>query len=547
MPFLLLLLLTLACLPEPKNWPEPLWASVVSDPQTAPFSAALTWIGVILVAGFARAVAVGVTRRLAGHPGQRERVLRRYGRLRTYHVFLLLGVYAVSLSPLVGWGWTVCQVCTAGGSVLPGAEVLLLAPFLAGLVLSWVAYYDAERAIHDSDQSHMTEAEIQQAQGLAAVGLNDTAESAPATPFWSRGAYVSFHVRQNLALVFAPLLLLILMKGVSRIAPETDKALVNTTTGAGIALSLSVFIGLPWLLRLALGLKPLPAGPLRDRLEAAARRLHFRCSNILVWDTHGGVANAMVAGVVPWVRYVLLTDRLIDELTPDEVEAVFGHEVGHVKHHHMLYYLGFLIGSLLLLFLLWNWLSYVPLLERIDLAWPALPLVTMLGAYIFVVFGFLSRRCERQADVYGCRAVSCARPGCDGHTPDTGLAPRGRGLCPTGIHTFIEALEKVARLNGISRDKPGWLSSWQHSTIARRVGFLQDVLNDPALEQRFQWRVTLVKWALLLGLLWMLALLGLGAKGLADKGRDSQGNAPAAPGALDSVTPHTGERTAPLE
>jgi hypothetical protein len=84
----------------------------------------------------------------------------------------------------------------------------------------------------------------------------------------------------------------------------------------------------------------------------------------------------------------------------------------------------------------------------------------------------VSRRCERQADIFGCRTVSCA--------------------------VFIAALEKVAWLNGISRDRPGWLSSWQHSTIARRVEFLQRMSADPALEPRFQRRVGLIKWALLL-------------------------------------------------
>jgi STE24 endopeptidase len=249
------------------------------------------------------------------------------------------------------------------------------------------------------------------------------------------------------------------------------------------------------------------------------------------------------------VRYVLLTDRLMTDLTPDEVEAVFGHEVGHVKHNHMLYYLGFLLGSLFLLMGLCGWLAqYVPLFESLDKAWPALPLVTMLGAYIFVVFGFLSRRCERQADVYGCRAVSCTRPDCHGHGEGTELAPRGRGLCATGIRTFIEALEKVARLNGISRDKPGWLSSWQHSTIARRVEFLQQVLVDPAQEARFQRRVGLVKWGLFLALLSALSALVLWWNVSRDGEHETDANPPAvdAP-ASPEFTPHTAAHTDPSE
>src|SRR5205823_12163326 len=132
--------------------------------------------------------------------------------------------------------------------------------------------------------------------------------------------------------------------------------------------------------------------------------------------THGGVANAMVVGIVPWVRYVLLTDRLTTEMTGDEVEAVFGHEVGHIKHRHMLYYLGFLLISLTVVMETWKAIDlqwFINRSAREDLA--ILPLVASLGAYIFVVFGFLSRRCERQADIFGCRAVSCANVACLGH------------------------------------------------------------------------------------------------------------------------------------
>src|SRR5207249_2624992 len=89
----------------------------------------------------------------------------------------------------------------------------------------------------------------------------------------------------------------------------------------GAVLLLAVFLGIPWLLRLILGLKPLPAGPLRDRLLATARRLKFRFTDILIWDTRNSVANAMVTGPSRWLRYVVLTDRLVKEMTPEEIEA----------------------------------------------------------------------------------------------------------------------------------------------------------------------------------------------------------------------------------
>ncbi|MBI1913197.1 MAG: M48 family metalloprotease [Planctomycetes bacterium] len=472
MPFLLMLFLTLACLPE--NWPEP-WR-LVGSPVT---SVLLTWLGVLLEVGLAFAVSRRVQLQLHDTPAPRDQVLRNYSRGRLYHLIGLFASYALALY-FFGYGWAVQELWTRHGRPLP--ELLLLAPFCVALLLSWTCFYDAERAL----------------SGEGREAHDEELAAGHPRKFWSRAAYVGFHFRQNLALVFLPILLLLTEKELRRRFPALNQQWQVQASFVGVGIALVVFMTMPWILRIVLGLQPLPEGPLRDRLLTAARRLRFRCSDILLWNTRGGIANAMVVGVFPFLRYVLLSDRLLEDLTPDEVEAVFGHEVGHVKHHHMLYYLVFLLASIFVLG------SLVPqneldealnLRERRDLA--VLPVVGALGAYIFLVFGFLSRRCERQADIYGCRAVSCQYAGCDGHLDGHPLPDGGGCLCPTGIQTFIQALEKVALLNGMSRDKPGFLQSWQHSTIARRVSFLQSLLTDPRAERRFQRRVFLVKCAFL--------------------------------------------------
>ena len=238
------------------------------------------------------------------------------------------------------------------------------------------------------------------------------------------------------------------------------------------------------------------------------------------------VFGAVISYFLQMVAFLVLTDRLVKEMSADEVEAVFGHEVGHIKHHHMLFYFAFLMASLVLIVGASTAVAAVvgqrPVQQFLREHLPALtawvdsyrvltavPLLALLGSYTFLVFGFLSRRCERQADIYGCRAVSCGRPDCLGHDETTPLAPRGHTLCPTGIRTFINALDKVAMLNGISRDRPGWLQSWQHSTIARRVEFLQRMLLDPTVEPRFQRTVRRVKWGMILGLVAALAALAV--------------------------------------
>jgi STE24 endopeptidase len=155
--------------------------------------------------------------------------------------------------------------------------------------------------------------------------------------------------------------------------------------------------------------------------------------------------------------------------------------------------------------------------------WITLPPVILAAMYVFLVFGFLSRRCERQADIYGCRAVSCGDPSCAQHDHATVYPKQARGLCPTGIRTFIRALERVDYVNDVSQHESDrhhrtfadvirgflkWLRSWQHSTMKRRITFLQSLIGNPRAERRFQVRVTLLRWGLLAALSAALVLLG---------------------------------------
>jgi Zn-dependent protease with chaperone function len=494
MPLLLLLCLLLACVPVP--WP----ASPLGIGPGGALLAAVTYVAGLAVAAalLARTVA-GRLSRPAGH----EFAVRAYARGRLWHLGATLVGFLVLLY-LLGWGSAVqgwCARPTPTGhtpslgppDTWPGSELLVLAPVPLALALSWLSFYDAERLL------------LVSARGAGT-----------ALPFGGRLGYLAFQARQNLALVMLPVLTLVVAAGLRRAFPAIAEGPVGQVAGLLPVPVLMVFM--PWVLRGVLGLRPLPPGELADRLQAAARRLDCRLSGVLVWDTRQGVVNAMVVGVVPWLRYVLLTDRLMRDLTPEEVEAVFGHEAGHVRHRHVITYVAFLGLSLAVLGGLWvalgMWLESWPAvrdwLERggpeVE-GWLVLPLLATLGVYLFVVFGWLSRRCERQADVFGCRAVSCGRPDCDGHGPDTPL-PAGARLCPTGVRTFISALEKVAALNGVSRGRPGYLQAWQHSTIARRVAFLEGLLIDPGREAAFQRAVSQLKWGLLATLACLAAVLG---------------------------------------
>jgi hypothetical protein len=204
-----------------------------------------------------------------------------------------------------------------------------------------------------------------------------------------------------------------------------------------------------------------------------------------------------------------------------------------VKHHHILYYLGFLAVSVFVLASGWDAIAPFLASSPVSKDWITPLAVAGLGAYVFLVFGFLSRRCERQADIHGCLTVSCGRPDCREHDSQT-LPSERRGLCPTGIRIFISALEKVGAINGMVRSLPkfelawpwsvggllkfggqvlrvlpAWVQTWQHSTIDWRVEFLRTMEADPTLEPRFQRRIGRVKWGLIIVLICLFGVIKL--------------------------------------
>jgi len=125
-----------------------------------------------------------------------------------------------------------------------------------------------------------------------------------------------------------------------------------------------------------------------------------------------------------------------------------------------------------------------------------LVILGVVGSFFWVVFGHLSRRFERQADVYGCKVVSCGSSECPPHldledAPESAGRPIG-GVCPVGVRIFADALSSVAQQNGID---PG-ARSWRHGSIASRIDFLHRLSASPDREAVFQRGVRNVRYAL---------------------------------------------------
>lgn len=471
MPFVFLLLFALICLqpswPRWFEWPTPAACAIL--------------VGTLVIASWLSAwlIAVAISWQMARHPEQRGTLMRRYMRWRRWHFIVLLVAYLVALYPLA-WGnvlatWWTDSMPTFLQSKdnLPGFHLVMLAPFFVALIAAWERFFVVEKTAYE--QSHVDDR------------------------FLPKRSYLVMQVRHQFFLVVPPILLMVSLQFLYLFFSGPEE-MSDFPALVMIGIMMAALILMPLLLRVFLGLKPLPAGPLRDRLEAAATRLNFRFSNVLVWNTRHMMANALVTGFVPWIRYIVLTDRLIEELTPDEIEAVFGHEVGHIKHNHLVFYLAFFMTSFILLSIFWDrlkfWVREEHLLEYIQspailgddlketlVMFSGFGKLLVLGGYTLLFFGFISRRCERQADLFGSHTVS--------------------------TDVFISALEKVAIINGIPRDRVGnWLLSWQHPTIAQRVDFLNAMRKDPARIPQFHRSITMLKWGFLLALVFLVCWFG---------------------------------------
>lgn len=102
---------------------------------------------------------------------------------------------------------------------------------------------------------------------------------------------------------------------------------------------------------------PLADAALKTRIEALLTRAGFRSSGVFVMDgsrrsSHG---NAYFTGLGANKRIVFY-DTLLGQLTPEQIEAVLAHELGHFKHRHVIKRIGLMFALSLGLLAVLAWM-----------------------------------------------------------------------------------------------------------------------------------------------------------------------------------------------
>ena len=327
-------------------------------------------------------------------------------------------------------------------------------------------------------------------------------------PQFTRRDYIGSNISFS-----APILLpWLLMSGIADLIDALPlpgvKALLATAEGQTVYfatfLTLVAVAG-PVMIKTFWRCRPLDPGRQRERIDRLCRSAGMAYRDILYWPLFGGrMVTAGVMGLIRRFRYILVTPSLLSLLAPEEIDAVIGHEIGHIKKKHLLFYLLFFAGFLVLAYLASDVAVYAmifaePLWRLVQhsganpgMAVSIVRSVATIGVFLIYfryVFGYFMRNFERQADAYVFTLFESAAP-------------------------LIATFHKIALTSGQPADRP----NWHHYSIRERVDFLSRCERDRRWIRRHDARVRraialyLAGLALLAGLGYQLNLGTMGAR-----------------------------------
>lgn len=285
---------------------------------------------------------------------------------------------------------------------------------------------------------------------------------------YTTASFVKSNIKANLPIVLPWIILSLLYDGIALVPfPGLQKVVASQW---GDLLFFAVFLCFvllffPPLVRRLWSCRKLPDSHLKRELEAFCLKQNFK-ADFYLWPLfEGRVLTAGVMGIVPGLRYILLTPALLETMTMKELEAVMAHEIGHIKMRHLLLYVFLIAGFSLMAGVLAEPLIYLLLsintlnnlmiqsgiaVENVITVVGAVPLLIFLLFYFRYIFGYFIRNFERQADLFSLKTIGSCEP-------------------------LVSAFEKIAVLSGNIRDQP----NWHHFGIGQRIDCLEEAQQQP--------------------------------------------------------------------
>ncbi len=264
--------------------------------------------------------------------------------------------------------------------------------------------------------------------------------------FWQH-----FWIKTRLLLIaISPMMLWLIIAG---FLPQDS----NLIYPAFLVFLIFIYSFSPLLLRFMWTATPLENKMVEEKLADVFRKARVKVRGTYVWRTSGGkIANAMVSGIFPFCRYIFLTDHLLDNFSIEETEAILAHEAAHIRKWHLWGYFAFSVSYVAVTGGLIYASYFIPLFRNVH---PFLAIILLFGwiiIYFMVIFGWLSRKFERQADRYAVQLTG-------------------------NPQALVNALEKLAKVNHAPRRWSKWHGIMQtHPAFERRVRYIREIFRLPA-------------------------------------------------------------------
>ncbi|MGB9594957.1 MAG: M48 family metalloprotease [Candidatus Poribacteria bacterium] len=233
-----------------------------------------------------------------------------------------------------------------------------------------------------------------------------------------------------------------------------------------MGIAIFMFIKSSFFIRHIWSARSLEKGEIRDRIISLAKRNNIRFGDILVWNMGGRqIANAGMAGLLPRSRAIFVTDFLLSNFTLDEIETIIAHEFGHIKMGHIPAYIilsfAYLSFSGMLFSFVLPEINYVSSNETVTALLSGIFTVLIFFTYFIIIFRFISRIFERQADVYAVKITK--KPS-----------------------SFKDALMKVAYINQVMMRNPRIFKIFAtHPSMSERLELVDKVVNDQNIVKNF--------------------------------------------------------------
>lgn len=371
--------------------------------------------------------------------------------------------------PFAGW----CVVADGVGAVQAflgswiglDEAVTVAPPLIALLAIAW-----AEHPLHDR---------MRQAMMVRQLDDGSPVDRPP-----TRLEATTSRARAMLAMPLVPVLLLVCWHETTEMVLAGEHGWLRRAID--IAGTIAIVLVAPSIVVRVLGTKPLNTGEFRERVDALCQHMGARVRGVRLWANPS--ANAAILGLLPWARYMLVTEPLLRGMPRHELDAVVAHELAHVRQHHVL----------------WIVLSILAIVLALGFGQPALTIsaisagvtpgvaetlsLGVVAALAILGFGSISRLIERHADARAAVAI--------GHEIAITRDEPTTHVHPAGPMSMAAALDRVCALNGVDRKRWGF----RHGSVVQRQRALSRLAGLPVSRLPIDRKVRALRWATVLTL-----------------------------------------------